>query len=110
MASSLLGIRLSARTRLTETLRVRPGTTTEWLRIPTADAQKLLQAVARLVADLPADSNQDVVWTQGASELFVRTGEVTIALARGVVTVGVPVSCDQLREPAVVEVPLVVGT
>ena len=65
--------------------------------------------MARLVADLPRDSSQDVVWTLGASELLVHTGRVTISMSSGLVTIGVPVECDQVGATTV-SVPLSVGT
>jgi hypothetical protein len=106
----LLGVELSDRVFIPEIRDIPTGTTaSEWLRVPTADAQRLLRAVARLVADLPRDSSQDVVWTLGASELLVRTGRVTVGLATGLVTVGIPVECDQV-DPTIVSVPLAVGT
>jgi hypothetical protein len=80
------------------------------LRVPVADAQKVLAATERLVADLPAGASGDVVWTQGASELLVHTGAVTIACAPGVVSVSIPVACDQVPRGATVVVPLAVGT
>jgi hypothetical protein len=107
---SVLGVELSERAVVRETRGVDPGRTArEWVRLPTADAQRLLRTTARLVADLPKDSNQDVVWTLGASELLVRTGRLSMALATGLVTLGIPVECDQ-SDPATVSVPLAVGT
>ncbi|MGP3461359.1 hypothetical protein, partial [Escherichia coli] len=44
------------------------------------------------------------------NELLVLTDRVTLDAAPGLVTVGITVSCDQLREPTVVTVPLAVGT
>ena len=87
-----------------------PGTTAEWIRVPAKTAQRLLVEVTRLVADLPRDSGRDVVWQSGANELLVHTDHVTLDVTPGLVTVGVLVACDQLREPAVVSVPLAVGT
>lgn len=81
----------------------------DWLRVPTPDAQRLMRAVARLVADLPRDSSQDVVWTLGASELLVRTGLLTVGLTTGLVTIGIPVECDQV-DPTTAGVPIAVGT
>jgi len=87
-----------------------PGTTAEWIRVPAKSAQRLVVEVARLVADLPRDAGRDVVWQSGANELLVLTDTTTLDVATGLVTIGVQVSCDQLKEPAVVRVPLAVGT
>lgn len=106
----LLGVELSERALLPEVREIERGRTArDWVRVPTADGQRLVRAVARLVADLPKDSSQDVVWTLGASELLVRTGQLGLALTTGLVTLGIPVECDQV-EPATVSVPLAVGT
>jgi hypothetical protein len=107
---SLLGVTLGDRVFLPPIRDVATGTTAkEWLRVPTPEGQRLLRAVARLVADLPVDRNQDVVWELGASELLVRTGQLTVGLTTGLVSVGIPVECDQVGE-AVVTVHIAVGT
>jgi hypothetical protein len=88
-----------------------PGATTEdLLRIPDGDAQRLLRQTIRLVADIPRRSTPDVVWTQGASELLVRTGSIGLSCETGQVTVAVPVNCDQLGDGATIVVPIAVGT
>lgn len=107
---TVLGVRLSARTRFPDPLVADPGHLADWLRLPTADALKLLRAVARLVADLPTGTDQDVVWTAGTDELLVHTGDLELELTPGVVTVGIPVGCDQVRGTQTVQVPLAVGT
>jgi len=80
------------------------------LRVPVADAQKVLAATERLVADLPAGVAGDVVWTQGASELLVHTDAVTLACTPGVVSLSIPVTCDHVPGGATVIVPLAVGS
>lgn len=83
------------------------------LRVPVADANKILRSTVRLVANLPVGSSGDVVWTQGASELLVRTAGISLACAPGLVTIGLPVHCDQLGAragDAVIAVPLAVGS
>lgn len=106
----ILGVELSDRAYIPEIQEIPTGTTSqEWLRVPTADARRLLRAVTRLVADLPRESSQDVVWALGASELLVRTGRVTIGLVTGLVTIGIPVECDQV-DLTIVSVPVAVGT
>lgn len=79
-------------------------------RVPQGDAGRILRAVVRLVADLPAGGSTDVVWVHGASELLVRTDTVTLACTTGLVRIGVEVDCDQLPQPTAVVVPLAVGT
>ncbi len=106
----LLGVELSDRAFVPEIRDIHGGrTASDWVRVPTTDGQRLLRATARLVADLPKDSSQDVVWTLGASELLVHTGRLGLTLANGLVTLGIPVECDQ-ADPATVSVPLAVGT
>jgi hypothetical protein len=51
-----------------------------------------------------------VVWQQGASELLVQTDRITLACAVGLLTVAVPVRCDQLDREAPLIVPFAVGT
>ena len=80
------------------------------LTIPQADAQTALRGVVRLVADLPRDSNPFVVWQDRGSELWVDTGSTTLACKVGVVTIGVPVRCDQHPTTTRIEVPFGVGT
>jgi hypothetical protein len=87
------------------------GTPTSSLtRVPQADAQRILRAVVRLVADLPVGSTPEVVWTLGRSELLVHTAATSIVCTVGLVRIGVRVECDQTDGPVVVRVPLAVGT
>lgn len=90
-----------------EAVRARPG---RLLKVEAEKAQRLLQQSVRLVADLPKDSSADVVWVQGASELLVRTGSIGLDCREGLITVTLTVTCDQLREDALVQVPFAVGT
>jgi hypothetical protein len=106
---SILGVDLG-RAVVVPDVVLEPGETAGWIRVPAKTAQRLLLEVARLVADLPRDTGRDVVWQSGANELLVRTDAVTVEVATGMVTLGIPVDCDQLREPAVVRVFLAVGT
>ncbi|MEX2282229.1 MAG: hypothetical protein WEE89_07075 [Gemmatimonadota bacterium] len=80
------------------------------LRVPVGDVNRVLKATVRFVADLPKGSSGRVVWQQGESELAVRTDLIRIACATGLVTVTIPVSCDQLSKEETVRVPLAVGT
>jgi hypothetical protein len=79
------------------------------LRIPQADAQRLLRGIIRFVADIPAGASLGLVWQQGNSELFVDAGTVTLTCTTGLVTIGVTVHCDELPAPAVANVALAVG-
>lgn len=79
------------------------------LSVPAGDAQRILRETVRFVADIPKGSSPDVVWVQGDSELLVRTAGIGLRCATGLVTIAIPVSCDQLTEDATVEVPLGVG-
>ncbi len=78
-------------------------------RVPQDELHRLAPESARLVADLPAGRAR-VVWQLGASELLVETGEVTIECGDGLVTVVVPVRCDELPAPDVVRVTFAVGS
>lgn len=96
--------------RLHPRLRLVAGTPApDTLRVPVSDANRLLSKTLRFVADLPAGSPGDVVWVQAESELLVHTERVAIACAPGLVTLSVPVSCDQLAQAATVTVPFAVG-
>jgi hypothetical protein len=86
------------------------GAAGDWVRVPAGDAQRLLRDTARLVADLPKGSNQSVVWVAGASELLVHTDGITLTANTGLVTLAIPVDCDQLEKTAVVTVPLALGS
>jgi hypothetical protein len=90
-------------------VRLRPGVGTKWIEVPAADAQRLIRDTARLVADLPRDGSSTVVWRSGASELLVETDQLTLTCNAGLVTVGIPIGCDQLDGRAVVTVPFAVG-
>ncbi len=91
--------------------KLKPGELTRGLmHIPQGEAQTALRGVVRLVADLPRDSTPVVVWQDRGSELEIDTAATSLSCRVGVVTVGVAVSCDQLSEQAVIEVPLGVGT
>lgn len=80
------------------------------LKVPVDVAQRILRQTVRLVADIPRGSTPDVVWVEGANELLVHTGGIGLACLTGLVTVTLPVTCDQLREDAAIQIPLGVGT
>jgi hypothetical protein len=88
-----------------------PGTAVEQpVRVPLAIANRMLASTVRLVADLPLGASGNVVWSHRDAELLVRTEGVRLALAHGIVSLSIPVACDQLRKEASVVVPLAVGS
>lgn len=91
--------------------RLSTGAAVEVLRVPVAVANRMLRTTIRLVADLPPRATGTLVWVQGDSELLVDAQGVQLACAPGLVTVGVPVTCDELQQrPATIPVPIAVGT
>jgi len=80
------------------------------LRVPVDAANRALAPTVRLVADLPTGASGDVVWTRGTAELLVHTANVKLGCASGVVTLSIPVSCDQVSAGATVIVPFAVGS
>jgi hypothetical protein len=67
----------------------------EPLRIAVDDARGLLRHCAREAAGVPAEAAQ-VVWATTTEQLLVRLDGVDLACALGLVTVTVPVACDQV--------------
>jgi hypothetical protein len=62
-----------------------------------------LQAVRQLFSAAASPNNQaSVVWTQDGNELMVITGKVTVSLDEGLVTVSIPVECDQAQSATTV--------
>jgi hypothetical protein len=97
--------------RISSDLVLHPGTPTDsYLRVPAKEAERILHSTVRVVADLPIAASTDVVWVSGDSELVVHTDGVRLGCDPGVVTISIPVSCDQVADGAVVDVPLAVGT
>lgn len=106
----LLGVEVATATWMPRAAaRQSAGTPRDWIRVPTASAQRLLAATARLVADLPADADADVVWHSATNELLVHSDRITLACNNGLLAVGVPVECDQ-SGPVTLTVPFAVGT
>ncbi|MEJ1109449.1 MULTISPECIES: hypothetical protein [unclassified Kribbella] len=88
-----------------------PGrATSNLLKVPAGDGQRILRQTVRLVADIPRRASPDLVWVQGASELLVRTGGIGLTCLSGLITIALPVTCDQLKKDATVQIPLGVGT
>jgi hypothetical protein len=79
------------------------------LRIPQADATRLLRGFVRFVADIPAGTSLDVVWEQPGSELWVDAGSIDVACSSGLLKVGLSVACDEIRRPSRVALPFAVG-
>jgi hypothetical protein len=94
-----------------QTGRLTPGAVPkDQLSVPVEQAQQLLRAIVRFVADIPADTSTVIVWERDGSELWVDAGTTTIACADGLVTIGVTVNCDELRKPVAISVPIGVGS
>lgn len=99
-----------------------PGTEAPPLALDAKRAGPLLAIAARASAaddDGPRltgdDAARAVVWTSGADALLVLLDAITVRTADGVITVSVPVACDELdsaggRRPARIEIDIVVGT
>ena|SRR5262252_4624568 len=81
------------------------GQPTAPLRIAQDDARGLL----RTVAHDEAQGQGQVVWTSSAGELLVFVGALDLACAPGLVTVTVPVACDQVPSGTIIAVPFGVG-
>jgi len=91
--------------------RVVPGQTTKSaLEVPVADVRRLLLDIVRLVADVPKEGRATIVWQQGASEIAIDLAKTSVRCDRGLITVVVTVTCDQIRGPVPLEVPFAVGT
>ncbi len=96
ITTQTLGVEVAAATWMPRAVtRQRAGTPRDWIRVPAQSAQRLLASTARLVADLPADADADVVWRSGSNELLVHTGQLSLSCNAGLLGVGVPVECDQ---------------
>jgi hypothetical protein len=90
--------------------RLKPGAVVkDVVAVPERAAQAALREVTRLVADLPLDTSPVVVWAADGSELGVDTAGVRVACRDGIVTVTVPVRCDELHEWVPLAVPFAVG-
>ncbi|CCK31827.1 hypothetical protein BN159_7448 [Streptomyces davaonensis JCM 4913] len=99
---------------------LRPGETAEPVLTDPKRAATLINLAARQAAVLRADGRPTpepeelphaVLWREGADALLVEVGSVATRFATGLVTVLVPVRCDQVPHGrAVVEVEFVVGS
>jgi hypothetical protein len=79
--------------------------------VTVAARQSVLDAIG---APIPSDPNalpSSVLWQEGPDALMIDVGRIDVRVDAGLVTVAIPVACDQLpRGRAVVEVDFVVGT
>lgn len=97
-----------------------PGTTTKPVPISSKDVgtlitlavrQAVLEAAAEPVPTDPAGLPASVLWQDGSDALLVEVARIAVKVAEGVITVAIPVRCDQVtRGRDVVEVDLVFGT
>jgi hypothetical protein len=86
------------------------GQVTSPISVGEDDASKLLRAAALRACGLFHPTRRtEVVWVSGASELAVDLAGLRLAVADGLITVRIPVRCDQAPR-AQVEVPFAVGT
>ncbi len=96
------------------------GTTVEPLPILAKEASALIAVAARQAVltaaggRAPADPSQlpaTVLWQDGPAALLVEVGAIAVELGEGLVSVAIPVRCDQLpRGREVIMVDLVLGT
>jgi hypothetical protein len=86
-----------------------PGTRSEGVTLPPNALAPIVVGAARRASGVRAAARRtEVVWAEGADELAVDPGGVTMETARGAVVVSVPVACDQ-SGPATVRVTFAVG-
>jgi hypothetical protein len=79
------------------------------ITIPQPDAARLLLGFVRFVADIAARTSLQFVWERGQDELAVDGASIGLTCSDGLLTVGLTVSCDELRKPYRVAVPFAVG-
>lgn len=92
-------------------VKLRPGAVAPTvLRVPVADAQKVIGGIVHLVADIRGDAPPTVVWVASDDELFVYLDRVRIACASGLVTISLVVACDEIKGAQRVDVGFGVGT
>jgi hypothetical protein len=89
---------------------ISPGTVIDPLVVPVDDLNRLAVVAARHSSGLsrPQRTNE-VVWSQGGSELVVGIGAVSVQTGNGVIAVTIPVRCDQSGRTQV-NVSFAVGT
>jgi hypothetical protein len=79
------------------------------IRIPQADANRLMRGFVRFVADIDAGTNLELVWERGRDELWVDAGSIKLTCAAGILSTRLSVGCDELPRPVTVTVPFAVG-
>jgi hypothetical protein len=86
-----------------------PGTTSTRVTLPPSALAPIVIGAARRASGVRASARRtEVVWAEGADELVVDPGGVTMETAHGAVVVSVPVVCDETG-PATVRVMFAVG-
>jgi hypothetical protein len=89
---------------------VPPGTTTEGLTLSPGALAPIVAGAAKRASGVRAAARRtEVVWADGADELVVDPGGVSVETTTGAVVVSVPVACDQ-SGPATVRVTFAVGS
>lgn len=87
-----------------------PGTVTDPLIVPADHLSRLAVVAARHASGLPRPQRtNELVWSQGGSELVVGIGAVNVQTGGGVIAVTIPVRCDQAGQTEV-HVSFAVGT
>ncbi len=88
-----------------------PGTVSTGVRLPPGALGPIVVGAARRASGVrTAARRTEVVWAEGADELVVDPGGVTMETAHGAVVVAVPVACDQTGpRPVTVRVTFAVG-
>lgn len=79
--------------------------------ITIAAQQSVLEAAGARVPSDPRQLPSSVLWQEGPAALLVDLAHIDVRVGSGLITVSIPVSCDQLPgERGVVDVDFVVGT
>jgi hypothetical protein len=88
---------------------VAAGAVAPMVRVPPTQAAELLRVAARrAVGIVRPTARTEVVWVDGDSELAVGFADLQVRFATGLITVGIPVRCDQIGK-GLVEVAFAVG-
>jgi hypothetical protein len=99
---------------------LKPGEASTPIPVQPRETSRLISMAARQAViesisdDIPGDPARlpaSVLWQEGADALLVDLAGIDVRIADGLVTVVIPVRCDQLREGRdVVQIDFVVGT
>lgn len=85
------------------------GTVGPEIPIDPGSFNRLFVSAAMQAAGVTSASSAMVIWQHGGHELQVSVGQVQVKLDDGLISVSIPVSCDQVRS-AVVHVPFAIGS